>query len=97
MLPVRNQPSVARHRATTLDREAGPVMPGSVIPTPEPLDTRSKIAIPSLRQPLSQDLEHELNAAHRRVVPIGKLLVGDAMLQVGRELEEGQAAFPRRS
>ncbi|MEO8268491.1 MAG: S1 RNA-binding domain-containing protein [Aureliella sp.] len=61
----------------------------SVIPTPEPLDTRSKIAIPSLRQPLSQDLELELNAALGGS-DLDKLLVGDAMLQVGHELTEGQ-------
>lgn len=62
---------------------------GSVIPTPEPLDTRSKIAIPSIRQPLSQDLELELNAALGGS-DLDKLLVGDAMLQIGHELAEGQ-------
>lgn len=62
---------------------------GSVIPTPEPLDARSKIAIPSIRQPLSQDLELELMAALGGS-DLDKLLVGDAMLQVGHELEEGQ-------
>lgn len=79
--------STPRHDARS--RKPGRRDAGSVIPTPEPLDTRSKIAIPSLRQPLSQDLEHELNAALGGS-DLDKLLVGDAMLQVGHELEEGQ-------
>ncbi len=60
-----------------------------VIPTPEPLATRSKIAVPSVRQPLSQDMELELNAA-LGMSDLDKLLVGDDMLQVGHELMEGQ-------
>jgi small subunit ribosomal protein S1 len=59
------------------------------IPTPEPLDTRSKIAVPSTRQPLSRDLEEELAAALGES-DLQKMLVGDDMLQVGHQLEEGQ-------
>ncbi len=61
----------------------------AAIPTPEPIDRRPKIASPSTRQPLSQDLEQELNAALGNS-DLDKLLVGDAMLQVGHELTEGQ-------
>ncbi len=61
----------------------------TVIQTPEPLSTQSKIAIPSIRQPLSADLEQELNAA-LGLSDLEKLLVGDSMLQVGHELTEGQ-------
>ncbi len=60
-----------------------------VIPTPDPVAFRAKIAIPSRRQPLSQDLEQELNEALGGS-DLDKLLVGDAMLQIGHELTEGQ-------
>ena len=79
--------STPRHDARS--RKPGRRDTGSVIPTPEPLDTRSKVAIPSLRQPLSQDLELELSAALGGS-DLDKLLVGDAMLQIGHELTEGQ-------
>jgi len=60
-----------------------------VIHTPDPIDVRPKIAAPSPRQPLSQDMEMELNAA-LGLSDLDKLLVGDEMLQVGHELSEGQ-------
>jgi small subunit ribosomal protein S1 len=60
-----------------------------VIHTPDPIDMRPKIAAPSPRQPLSQDMEMELNAA-LGMSDLDKLLVGDEMLQVGHELSEGQ-------
>lgn len=60
-----------------------------VIPTPEPLGMQPKVAIPSRRQPLSADLERELNEA-LGVSDLDKLLVGDSMLQIGHELTEGQ-------
>ena len=82
-----NGSSTPRHDARP--RKPGRRDGGSVIPTPEPVDTRARIAIPSLRQPLSQDLEQELNAA-LGVSDLDKLLVGDAMLQIGHELTEGQ-------
>lgn len=89
--PAGTRPAVAdskpRHDARS--RKPGRRDGGSVIPTPDPIDTRSKIAIPSLRQPLSQDLELELSAALGGS-DLDKLLVGDSMLQVGHELTEGQ-------
>ncbi len=78
--------------APRADRDAHkPRRPGrsGVIPTPEPIDTRSKIAVPSVRQPLSHDMELELNEA-LGLSDLDKLLVGDDMLQVGHELTEGQ-------
>lgn len=79
--------STPRHDARS--RKPGRRDGGSVIPTPEPVDTRPRIAIPSIRQPLSQDLEQELNAA-LGASDLDKLLVGDASLQIGHELTEGQ-------
>lgn len=61
----------------------------SPLPTPPPPGTASRIAVPSRRQPLSQDLEDELLAALGGS-DLDKILVGDSMLQVGLMLEEGQ-------
>ena len=59
-----------------------------VIKTPPP-GPAPKVAVPSRRQPLSQDLEDELNAALGGS-DLNNLLIGDAMLKVGQLLEEGQ-------
>lgn len=48
-----------------------------------------KISVPSRRQPLSDDLELELQAALGQS-DLDKILVGESMVQVGRLLEEGQ-------
>jgi small subunit ribosomal protein S1 len=61
----------------------------SPLPTPPPLGTASRVAVPSRRQPLPQDLEDELLAALGGS-DLDKILVGDSMLQVGLMLEEGQ-------
>lgn len=57
-----------------------------VTPPPGPAP---KIAVPSRRTPLSQDMETELEAALGSG-DLDSLLIGDELLQVGRELEEGQ-------
>lgn len=49
-----------------------------------------KIAVPSRRGPLSKDLEDELNAALGEGLDLDKFLVGDASLQIGHQLTEGQ-------
>ncbi len=59
------------------------------LPTPDPVGVAPKVAVPSQRQPLSQDMEEELAAALGDS-DLDKILVGDSMLQVGRLLEEGQ-------
>ncbi len=59
-----------------------------IIKTP-PAGPAPKVAVPSRRQPLSQDLEEELNAALGGS-DLTNLLIGDAMLQVGQMLDEGQ-------
>jgi predicted RNA-binding protein with RPS1 domain len=55
----------------------------------EPISFVSKVAVPSIRQPLPDDLEAEINAA---LVgdDLDKLLIGDDMLQLSHTLEEGQ-------
>ena len=55
----------------------------------EPTSFVSKVAVPSIRQPLSQDLEAEINAALEGD-DLDKLLIGDDMLQLSASLEEGQ-------
>ncbi len=55
----------------------------------EPISYASKIAVPSIRQPLSQDLEAEINAALEGD-DLDKLLIGDDMLKLSATLEEGQ-------
>ncbi len=59
-------------------------------PAAGPVSTASKIAVPSRRAPLSADLEEELNAAMGSGGDLDKLLIGDSMLQIGHQLEEGQ-------
>ncbi len=59
-------------------------------PAAGPMSTASKIAVPSRRAPLSADLEEELNAALGVGGDLDKLLIGDSMLQIGHQLEEGQ-------
>lgn len=58
------------------------------IPTPPPMQPR--IAIPSRRAPLSQDLEDEFNSVLNADIDLDKFLVGDQSLQVGHLLSEGQ-------
>jgi len=55
----------------------------------EPISFVSKVAVPSIRQPLSDDLEAEISAALEDD-DLDKLLIGDAMLQLSHTLEEGQ-------
>ena len=55
----------------------------------EPISFVSKVAVPSIRQPLSDDLEAEINAALIGD-DLDKLLIGDEMLQLSHTLEEGQ-------
>lgn len=55
----------------------------------EPISYVSKVAVPSIRQPLSQDLEAEINAALEGD-DLDKLLIGDEMLKLSATLEEGQ-------
>ncbi len=52
--------------------------------------TASKVAIPSRRAKLSDDLEIELNQALAGAADLDKILIGGAEVQAGRELEEGQ-------
>ena len=59
-------------------------------PAAGPMSTASKIAVPSRRAPLSADLEEEINAALGGGGDLDKLLIGDEMLQLGHQLEEGQ-------
>lgn len=59
-------------------------------PATGPVSTASKIAVPNRRGPLSADLEEELNAAMSGGDDLDKLLIGDSMLQIGHQLEEGQ-------
>jgi predicted RNA-binding protein with RPS1 domain len=68
--------------------DAGDTAEFGVIKTP-PSGPAPKVAVPSRRQPLPQDLEEELNAVLGGS-DLDKLLVGDAMLQVGKLLDEGQ-------
>lgn len=49
----------------------------------------SKVEVPNIAQGLSEDLKSELDAAIADV-DFDRLLVGDASLQVGRQLEDGQ-------
>ncbi len=61
-------------------------------PKPKPAKDEGpapKVAVPSTRQPLSQDLEDELEAALSGS-DLDSILVGDSMLQVGKLLSEGQ-------
>ncbi len=55
----------------------------------EPISFVSKVAVPSIRQPLSDDLEAEISAALEDD-DLDKLLIGDDMLQLSHTLEEGQ-------
>ena len=55
----------------------------------EPISFASKVAVPSIRQPLSEDLEAEIDAALLGD-DLDKLLIGDDMLQLTHTLEEGQ-------
>jgi ribosomal protein S1 len=50
----------------------------------------AKVEVPSRRSPLSKDLEDELDAALGGDIDLDKFLVGDASLQVGHQLTEGQ-------
>ncbi len=90
--PSASGPAISPTKPARSDRDAHKPRRNDrsgVIPTPEPLAFRSKIAVPSVRQPLSQDMELELNEA-LGLSDLDKLLVGDDMLQVGHELMEGQ-------
>ncbi len=60
-----------------------------VIRTQEPSGAAPKIEVPSVRHPLSKDLEDELEAALGGT-DLDNMLVGDEMLQVGKILDEGQ-------
>lgn len=60
-----------------------------VIHTPEKDFRAPKIAVPSRRQPLPDELEKELSAALGGS-DLDRMLVGDEMLQVGHQLSEGQ-------
>ena len=51
--------------------------------------------MPSRRAPLSDELERELNQAFAEGMDLDKFLVGDASLQVGHELTEGQRVQAR--
>lgn len=55
----------------------------------EPAGPAPKVAVPSTRHSLSQELEDELEAALVGS-DLDKILVGDSMLQVGHMLTEGQ-------
>lgn len=55
-----------------------------------PPQVAPKVAVPSRRQPLPDDLENELNAAMGGGTDLDKLLIGDSMLQIGHQLDEGQ-------
>lgn len=55
----------------------------------QPAGPAPKVAVPSTRHSLSQDLEDELEAALVGS-DLDKILVGDSMLQVGHMLTEGQ-------
>ncbi len=75
--------------ATAIGESSQPSGKLTPIPTPPPRGQAAKIAVPSRRHPLSQDLEDELAAA-LGASDLDNMLVGDAMLQVGLMLEEGQ-------
>ena len=49
----------------------------------------NKLPVPSRRSSLPEELERELNSALEGT-DLDRMLIGDALLQVGRELEEGQ-------
>ncbi len=60
-------------------------------PAPDYVEpTASKVAVPSRRAKLSDDLELELTQALGHAADLDKILIGDAQVQAGRELEEGQ-------
>lgn len=79
--------------AKSVDPKAGesapaePAVEVGVIKTPA--GVAPKVAVPSRRDKLSQDLEDELNFALGGG-DLDSLLVGDEMVQVGHELTEGQ-------
>ncbi|MBX3422750.1 MAG: S1 RNA-binding domain-containing protein [Pirellulaceae bacterium] len=102
----RTRQQVSGNDATAVDTPAKPAQSdhsGDATQTrPSPLATApsasksptpaiaSRVAVPSLRQPLSADLEDEFNQALSGDLNLDTMLVGDALLQVGRELGEGQ-------
>ncbi|MFO1064711.1 MAG: S1 RNA-binding domain-containing protein [Pirellulales bacterium] len=57
------------------------------VPPPEPV--KPKIEVPSRRAKLPGDLESELEKAMAGA-DLDRMLIGDKLLQVGREIEEGQ-------
>lgn len=72
-------------------KSSAPATEGELVPlpTPPPVGTAGKIAVPSRRQPLSQDMEAEL-ASYLGEANLESILVGEESLQVGLMLEEGQ-------
>lgn len=78
-------PSREHHKGKRGSRSRGELVN---IPTPPPMPPR--IAVPSRRAPLTQDLEEEFNAVLNAEIDLDKFLVGDQSLQVGHLLSEGQ-------
>ncbi|MEZ6134326.1 MAG: S1 RNA-binding domain-containing protein [Pirellulaceae bacterium] len=86
-LPTGQSSVDATPQSTPVDESnAGQLAP---LPTPPPLGTAAKIVVPSRRQPLSKDMEDELSAVLSGA-DLDQMLVGDASLQVGKMLDEGQ-------
>jgi ribosomal protein S1 len=63
---------------------------GEFVRLQTPPSVQPKVAVPSRRGPLTQDLEDELKAVLTDDIDLEKFLVGDASLQVGHQLSEGQ-------
>ncbi len=70
-------------------RKPSPDLEEGIIKTPEPPGVAPKVTVPSLRSPLSQELEDELEAAMAGG-DLDDLLIGGDMVQVGHLLDEGQ-------
>lgn len=80
--PGAAQPSGAKEQKRKSRIEVG------VLQTPP--QVMPKVAVPSRRGPLSEDLEQELNQVLSGDLDLDKVLVGDESLQVGHQLSEGQ-------
>jgi predicted RNA-binding protein with RPS1 domain len=69
-------------------KKKGKVVETGVLSTPPRVMPR--VAVPSRRAPLSEDLESELAQALGGDIDLDRVLVGDQSLQVGHLLDEGQ-------
>ena len=85
----QNNPAESAEQERVRPRKGGLSSRKDAKPIEKPVEVAPKVAVPSRRHALPQDLEDELQAA-LSATDLDKMLVGDSMVQVGKLLAEGQ-------